>query len=574
MASSNSMFRAQDALKLSVKRLRKLYVPDKVSSPYIIEVLTQPQVFTFRIQDSQAGCLGESGLVIPGERITAPPSTSLQIEEDVGIEGARGQWSMSCICLKSENGRPCPSEDYARVLMFDFPSVGQHPHPGFTVIYKQFNKPEILQVTLDPEVSALERLVASKHWQNPSMLAYSDATMQEVELYHSAVLEQSFTSTTGSNLPMPSHKVISAPKRMTLSALLHEATLLPEGNPTFRLVSGQAVPEPTAAPNTDNAFQSNDPMTIIEQVFEIVESKAKNLANAGINVHHNLDGAQRFLSSPPQAASRVESVPQLDELEDLYEFGAPEEPVTVPSSSDITPEPTTPHDLTITAGSPISMLSSSLNGTIRTDQAIRAFQITCLIVILVSFLTAIFIVLFCNPRRRADRRAQREERRRRRLYRKAARQHKWRSWFARLRGSQSPNPTSTIKSAWQEKQARAIEEEASPIISVRAELRALRTAHEVVDSMVNAEEGRTEGAVSASQISMMERRMGRFFRSNSQSSGPPSYEESVTAVDGFQYTMSGTSLTRTGTDCTPDSSVIDTSPRTSVYMGASDSEKE
>ena len=109
---------------------------------------------------------------------------------------------------------------------------------------------------------------------------------------------------------------------------------------------------------------------------------------------------------------------------------------------------------------------------------------------------------------------------------------------------------------------------------MRAELRALRNAHEIVDSMVNAEEGKNHGAITESQVSLTERRMSRFFRSNSQSSGPPSYEDSVTVVDGLQYTLSGTSLTRLGTDCTPDSSVIDTSPRTSVYMGASDSEKE
>ena len=107
---------------------------------------------------------------------------------------------------------------------------------------------------------------------------------------------------------------------------------------------------------------------------------------------------------------------------------------------------------------------------------------------------------------------------------------------------------------------------------MREEIYAMRTAHRVVDRIVSAEEGR------APNPSFLEKyrktrvgRRGNSFSSNrSLVSGPPAYEESegeVQVVDGFGYVPRGPI-------CTPDSSVIDTSPRTSLYLRDSDSEKD
>jgi hypothetical protein len=113
------------------------------------------------------------------------------------------------------------------------------------------------------------------------------------------------------------------------------------------------------------------------------------------------------------------------------------------------------------------------------------------------------------------------------------------------------------------------------------EIRALRSAHQLVEEMYDAEEGRSRlyraanrpgaplappvelGAVAGGNTS------GRRHSTSLSmySVPPPLYEEELegdlTVVDGFQYTPSSSSVD----DDTPDSSVIDCSPRTSCDTG-------
>jgi hypothetical protein len=105
---------------------------------------------------------------------------------------------------------------------------------------------------------------------------------------------------------------------------------------------------------------------------------------------------------------------------------------------------------------------------------------------------------------------------------------------------------------------------------MQEEIRQLRAAHVVVNSIIQAEEGRANlhlAGMMAELPGIQPRPLSRTnslpdYRSESDSSEPPAYEDdedsSDVVVDGFrEYTPSTTTV------WTPDSSVIDVSPRPS-----------
>lgn len=107
------------------------------------------------------------------------------------------------------------------------------------------------------------------------------------------------------------------------------------------------------------------------------------------------------------------------------------------------------------------------------------------------------------------------------------------------------------------------------------EIRNLRTAHEIVGDMVRAEEGRAllyhqaNSPLSRRMMSPAELDAGLGSSSMAVQNTdyfppPPRYEEELddgmTVVDGFRYTPSNS-------DTTPDSSVVDCSPRLSIDTG-------
>ena len=98
---------------------------------------------------------------------------------------------------------------------------------------------------------------------------------------------------------------------------------------------------------------------------------------------------------------------------------------------------------------------------------------------------------------------------------------------------------------------------------VREGLRELRKAHRLVDSMMSAEEG------SCGIASRPNRHQRSWSDSgNSEKTAPPPYEEEeVYIADGMRYV-------RHVTGSTPDSSVIDTSSRSSMADSDSESEKD
>merc|ERR1712169_34309 len=124
-----------------------------------------------------------------------------------------------------------------------------------------------------------------------------------------------------------------------------------------------------------------------------------------------------------------------------------------------------------------------------------------------------------DPRRQAERAARREERRTKKLYRKAACKHKLSTWWKRYQTKPSDD--------YEEKR-----------------------------QMILEQEGILEAGVGPSRLSDIP----------PSYSAPPAYEEELagelTVVDGFRYTPSNT-------DDTPESSIVDCSPRLSFETGRS-----
>ncbi|KAF2265989.1 hypothetical protein CC78DRAFT_170134 [Lojkania enalia] len=199
----------------------------------------------------------------------------------------------------------------------------------------------------------------------------------------------------------------------------------------------------------------------------------------------------------------------------------------------------------------------------------------------------------CSLRSRTERAAAREERRNARAYRRAARKLAWTRWWRRNWRDEERRQDYEEKRALIQEQESVLEE------AMQEEIRALREAHGVVNSLVSAEEGRMPpqaGAhmhchchaphpptpyspistasvyTSSSLAELPSRPLSRTnslpdYRSDA-STAPPAYEEdedtSDVVANGFrEYTPSTTSST-TSSRWTPDSSVIDVSPRPSA----------
>ncbi|KAJ4524892.1 hypothetical protein HRR83_000530 [Exophiala dermatitidis] len=174
-----------------------------------------------------------------------------------------------------------------------------------------------------------------------------------------------------------------------------------------------------------------------------------------------------------------------------------------------------------------------------------------------------------DPRRQADRAARREERRTRKMYRKAACKHRWSTWLNRYRRHSSSND-------YEEKRQMVLEQEGLLEDVMQNEIRTLRNASDLVRDLVRVEEGRARLNIYPhpqphypSYSAELDAGVGSSHFSDlppSYAAPPPRYEEELegdlTVVDGFRYTPSNT-------DDTPESSIIDCSPRLSLETGRS-----
>ncbi|KAH3947172.1 hypothetical protein HBI56_140620 [Parastagonospora nodorum] len=184
-------------------------------------------------------------------------------------------------------------------------------------------------------------------------------------------------------------------------------------------------------------------------------------------------------------------------------------------------------------------------------------------------------------RTRTERAAAREERDTAAAYRRAARQHAWRNWW---RGNWRKDQERIED--YEEKRSLIQSQESVLEDAMQAEIRQLRAAHDVVNDLVRgAEEGRAPcnchhtyppslastyppTVMSSEAPSRPQSRTDSLpsYRSNPPSE-PPNYESEVDMSDivanGFrQYTSS--TISETTSHWTPDSSVVDVSPRPSA----------
>ena len=528
------------------------------------------KVFTFNIVEAKGICTSDSATssyqnkIIHDKESYRFESTELQIVNGLGVGDAVGHWSLGCACLHVSPDGSCALANYARVLVFRFLNWGFQNTPGFTITYKERDEPEILRISLFPDADALLDLETSLHWQSPSFISMPSKPAPGSEIYHSSVLDPTFGLPTASGPLMPTQtRRVMAPLRfITVSIPWPSTTEAPEDDDPNQVPLGRQGGE-----IVDHTIQSTGPSEITESIFVDIETKAKSLVQSTLG-DISLKGSQQFLVSTQESVSKQES--EVFKTADELRKGTLN---TIHSTS--------PATAGISSERPAHMDSATTNEnsqippqlhSVRTDQAIRAFQITSLIIIIVSLSTAIGVYLFRNPRRRADRAARWEECRRRRLYARAARHYKWKSWMSRVReATRFSGRGQPIAETWEEKQTIAVATEETSMKHMRDELRSLQLAYKVVDGIVKAEEGKSVDISYKSRVRKAERRGSSVYGSGTESTGPPRYDELSEAgdivVNGFQYIPAGT-------DCTPDSSVIDTSPRTSIYMRDSDSEKE
>ncbi|MCJ1431522.1 hypothetical protein MMC27_000875 [Xylographa pallens] len=455
--------------------------------------------------------------------------------------------------------------NYARVLVFRLLNWGAQTTPGFTITYKDLDEPEILRVSLFADADALWDLKSSLHWQSPSFVSMPSTPALGSEIYHSSVMDPTFGLPTGSGPLMPTQtRRVMTPLRVITSSVAYPATTQAPGD-------DQLIQVPLGwqgSGSADHKTESSRSSELMGNGFVDIEIKAKSLLQRTLS-DISLKSTQQYIATEKESDSKQASE-VIEVAEELSKITLNSMHSTIPMVVETSAEPSAILGSVITEKPP---QTPPQRHSVRTDQAIRAFQITSLIIIIVSLSTAIGVYLFRNPRRRADRAARWEECRRRRLYARAARHHKWKSWMSRVREATrfaGPGQPIAAEPCEEEKTILVVTEKSS-IKHMRDELRSLRIVHAVVDGIVKAEEGRSVGISYKPRVRRVERRGSSVYGSGIESAAPPPYEEmsdeSDIVVNGFRYIPAGT-------DSTPDSSVIDTSPRTSIYMRDSDSEKE
>lgn len=417
-------------------------------------------------------------------------------------------------------------KDLAQVLTFLVHSTSGHVLPGFTISFKQLDTPAIIQFS-PIAVSVANIQEDAEHWRNPSVGV--------------------------SGIPT--------------------ALIAVEEDPTVKERL-----EPANSGQKSLQAQVQDVGRFMEtKIKAIGSSVVKIVLSCGQHIHqhlhdlcpeksHSQPNPSKFLSgSPAKIGAQTDGQTEHDELN---QFGVLTE---APSQND-TRSITTSNTLDPSPG--LRPLSAPKLPTLDPSRLLN-LQILGLCLILFSLITWIFIRLR-DPRRRADRAARREECRNRCLYRRAALNQKWRNWFCSIRHHNHPTIRAhdIVDGGWDEKRTRVLRQEGileevmkDNIRSIqhtymKDNIRAVRNAHRVESHVIAAEEGRTDFIYGTDNRS--ERRRSRDTLPGYESEGtqPPSYDYTTTSCqemsvrDGFLYTPAGS-------EDTPDSSVISTSPRTS-----------
>ena len=421
----------------------------------------------------------------------------------LGIRKLYASWKTSCIFdVVPDGGSNSQGQDVAQVLIFTLNQVDGKDidgRSGFTVSFKQ-TTPEILRISPVPVTSAGEDESAEEWRDPPSALKWSSPGQGNKESSTLASIENEITQLKQLKAEAKELRRLIEEKKKTIKALIEQD--YQSFKAEIRHCDG------------------------IRCVIKAMLHKARGAIRMVCHrFRPSKDDHQHHQHLPtPQDGSDAATPPANDD------------PVSLPSHHNFRPH-FLPHELE--DDHPKSPLRKTL----------KALKICVIALGLVSFFGLIFRKCR-NPRRRAECAARREERRNIRLFRRAACRQRWRNWFCRRK---------PVRSEYNEKQALIIDQESILESAMQAEIHELRKAHEMVNDMVMAEEGRYIHELDGG-LTRRSSLPGYDSRSESGATEPPSYEEQLagdSVADGFQYTPEGTAST-------PASSVIDTSPRVSL----------
>ena len=515
--------------------------------------------------------------------------TSSQLTSKLGLGNERASWDATCICLDGSSDKPdgnCHEIGY--IISVAFPSIqkrwGSHP-PGFTLTYRQGDRPEILKFSTHQNYRDRWAGRTLRHWPKGLVLSEAGeipAEKQELLPSDSKDTIISAEPTSEQAAPYPTAIIYNDAVTLTSSSPDSVPTLGLEFISSTQTIKVTAVTRTEDAPPVSTTFtqdqyrsstttgshlrvQGSGPIAKLFQGFEEIEHKAKSAAHAFVHTFHDFTICKdhQVPFHRPITKSKIKVTPAMRKAK---------------SSLTISPQATS---ITTTFGTTSHRPSYEMSTLQRAARLPLGVKIASFIVVLLTLSSVIFALIVRDPRRRAEILAKCEERENKRLYRKAVRRQYWRNFFNRLRGIK-PSPPSYSHShsashhrdainwiEWNEKRINSLSNDATTS-AMREELHSLRKTHALVDGIIHAEEGRHRTAGTYQQqksihIRRSERRARRYSRAESEKTAPPPYDEkSYMAVEEMRYTPQRP-------DTTPDSSVVSTSPRTSVFLASSDS---
>ena len=446
------------------------------------------------------------------------------------------------------------------------------PTPGFTLSHRRKAGLSLLRISDFPDTEAMAAFGRSLHWKAPLM-----------QLQIGAVPTSTLFSTFSSVFPSLTASASDPQLTFTAGHVLYASnapsptiTSLQTASPTAARESELPSPSAPSAPlhlhvpglaSWQRPIAAADAISTFEHGLATLRSKAQDAAQSLVASLHKMHHCSK------------DDVPQNIRKPAVAPFFLSPTPSNTARATIPTPSSTVELLELTDAASP------SPSAHVISRQAVKAFQITALLIIVVVLLTAVFVLIRRNPRLRAEMAARKEERRNKRLYRRAVCRYRWETALERFknfrpfrpsrdlekpRSEMSPSNTYTNGIDWTEWQEKQVSIDSNSTFtsgpSISQGLSELRRAHRLVDGMVSAEEGR-----SARRIANAYGHSRRWSGSqSSQKTAPPPYEEvgeEVFVVDGMRYV-------RQEPDTTPDSSVFDTSPRSSVVDSDSESEKD
>ena len=430
--------------------------------------------------------------------------------------------------------------DVEKAFLFWLPELGTASHPGFTAIFKNLNRQDIIRLSLTHDLDAL----ASSN-EFSSILPALPTT--PLALNEANDFQPTSTASVSTDMLLPTSTSL-------LSQFLTQPTRdanIPVRSPHFEISSGQSnsqialSPPPADESETDLDCPTNK---LIKQGFSALRSKVKALV-----------GATKEILKCTHHTSRLTQGDEQRSFSMLQKI-----------SSDIGKD-SQPEMASITLANLESMSTISSPGALPVSdnnslqqQHRHAMNVTLAVLGTVLVSAIIFSHVVRNPRRRAELAAAREERRNRRLYHFAAKKWQFMRWWQNIQAVVTRRSLEEIAATWEEKQYIAIKQDLSaPGADMQAEIYAFRSAHNFVDSIIKAEEGQGRNLILDYIAQTRRRSDSAASKATSDITGPPPYEEAGSDVGGPPLS-----------DDTPESSVILTSPRTSLYARDSDSEKD